>query len=256
MSIYGAHGISDFVTCTGYKTTIREPFELLGCDLRPRAPHDGAASTIASPGATCEPDWTRCRAAALPATRSHIGDETFCITYGDLVTDVTIVELIVFHRESEPAVILTAIQPPGRFWSLSVAGEGTAVSSFRKKLPGDGSWVNGGVFVEPEALDLVDGNSTVWEPGRWSSTGTQPPARLEARRGLAEPGQPARQRRARGGMGCGGHHAPRSGAGSARAEKLHLEQSICRFAHRGERQAGALGDREQVVRPVAQVQHP
>jgi glucose-1-phosphate cytidylyltransferase len=38
------------------------------------------------------------------------------------------------------------------------------VPSFKEKPNGDGAWINGGFFVlEPQALDLVAGDETVWE---------------------------------------------------------------------------------------------
>jgi glucose-1-phosphate cytidylyltransferase len=42
--------------------------------------------------------------------------------------------------------------------------ENDAVRSFQEKPQGDGSWINGGFFVlNPEVLDLIDGDDTVWE---------------------------------------------------------------------------------------------
>jgi glucose-1-phosphate cytidylyltransferase len=43
-------------------------------------------------------------------------------------------------------------------------GDGDGISSFREKPRGDGAWINGGFFVlEPEVIDLIDGEDTVWE---------------------------------------------------------------------------------------------
>ena len=37
-------------------------------------------------------------------------------------------------------------------------------SSFLEKPEGDGNWINGGFFVlEPEVIDLIEDDSTVWE---------------------------------------------------------------------------------------------
>lgn len=93
-----------------------------------------------------------------------IGDETFCMTYGDGVSDLDIEALVAFHREQQTLATLTAIQPPGRFGSLSLgAGQGR-IDSFREKPNGDGAWANGGFFVlEPEAFDYIDGDETVLE---------------------------------------------------------------------------------------------
>jgi glucose-1-phosphate cytidylyltransferase len=43
-------------------------------------------------------------------------------------------------------------------------GTGNGISSFREKPKGDGAWINGGFFVlEPDVIDLIDGEDSVWE---------------------------------------------------------------------------------------------
>jgi glucose-1-phosphate cytidylyltransferase len=100
----------------------------------------------------------------LKRVRDYVADGTFCFTYGDGVTDMNLRDLIAFHREHKGLATLTAIQPPGRFGALRLGAEQTHVSSFREKPEGDGAWVNGGFFVlEPEAIDYIDEDTTVWE---------------------------------------------------------------------------------------------
>ena len=45
-------------------------------------------------------------------------DDTFCLTYGDGVSNVDINNLISFHKEKKSLATLTAIHPPERFWSV------------------------------------------------------------------------------------------------------------------------------------------
>jgi glucose-1-phosphate cytidylyltransferase len=97
----------------------------------------------------------------LGRVRQHI-DGTFCFTYGDGLSDVDVNALIAFHREQGTQATLTAVQPPGRFGVIDFSEE--KISSFQEKPPGDGSWINGGFFVlEPQVLDLIRGDETVWE---------------------------------------------------------------------------------------------
>lgn len=57
---------------------------------------------------------------------------------------------------------LTGVRPPGRFGALTL--DGTRVDHFEEKPIGDGAWINGGYFIlSPHALDLIDGDSTIWE---------------------------------------------------------------------------------------------
>ena len=98
----------------------------------------------------------------LRRVREHLGDEPFCFTYGDGVTDVDIAALIAFHQAEGRKATLTAVQPPGRFGSL--AFERGRVLAFEEKPQGDGSWINGGFFVlDPSVIDLVDGDQCTWE---------------------------------------------------------------------------------------------
>ena len=100
----------------------------------------------------------------LKRVREYVGDSTFCMTYGDCVADLDITALIEFHRANDAVSTLTAVQPPGRFGALSISAGGDKIGNFAEKPEGDGGWVNGGFFVlEPEALDYIDGDSTVWE---------------------------------------------------------------------------------------------
>ena len=57
---------------------------------------------------------------------------------------------------------MTAVQPPGRFGALVVDDE--VVTGFAEKPRGDGGRINGGFFVlDPDCLNLIDGNTTKWE---------------------------------------------------------------------------------------------
>ena len=100
----------------------------------------------------------------LRRVREYAGDESFCFTYGDGVTDLDIGRLIAFHRAEKKLATLTAIRPPGRYGAVSIAG--ARVTDFAEKPAGDGGWINGGFFVlEPGVFDYIDGDATSWESG-------------------------------------------------------------------------------------------
>jgi glucose-1-phosphate cytidylyltransferase len=92
----------------------------------------------------------------------YLGRSTFMLTYGDGVADVRLDDLLQFHREHGRLATITTVRPPARFGMLELAGD--QVVSFREKRPDDGDWINGGFFVlEPEVLDYIDGDDSVWE---------------------------------------------------------------------------------------------
>ncbi|EBA14273.1 alpha-D-glucose-1-phosphate cytidylyltransferase, partial [Roseobacter sp. SK209-2-6] len=87
---------------------------------------------------------------------------TFCLTYGDGVSDVDLTRLIEFHHSEGRQATVTAVQPSGRFGSIEIEGNGA--SGFVEKPAGDNHWVSGGFFVcEPPVLDHIEGPDTIWE---------------------------------------------------------------------------------------------
>jgi glucose-1-phosphate cytidylyltransferase len=89
-------------------------------------------------------------------------DGTFCMTYGDGLSNVNINNLITFHRKKKSVATLTATHPPERFGVLDLNGD--YVTEFHEKHSGESSWVNGGFFVfEPEIFDYLQDDSTILE---------------------------------------------------------------------------------------------
>jgi glucose-1-phosphate cytidylyltransferase len=71
---------------------------------------------------------------------------------------------LAFHESVGASATMTAIQPPGRFGAVQLVPGTHRVDEFTEKPAGDGGWVNGGFFVvNPEVLDYIDGDETVWE---------------------------------------------------------------------------------------------
>lgn len=172
MKLYSHHGINEFVICLGYKGyVIKEYFANYFLhmsdvtfdmsDNRMEVHHryvDPWRVTLVDTG---EKTLTGGR---LKRVRQHLGDEDFCFTYGDGVSDIDLQALLAFHRSHGKLATVTAIQPPGRYGALNL--EGAAVSSFQEKPAGDGAWINGGFFVlNPRVIDLIEGDQTSWESG-------------------------------------------------------------------------------------------
>jgi glucose-1-phosphate cytidylyltransferase len=171
MKMYSAYGVDDFVICCGYKGyVIKEYFanyflhqsdvtiELENNTIevhRKRA--EPWRVTLVDTGVDTQTGGRLLRVA------DHIrNEETFCLTYGDGVADVAISELIAFHQAHGKAATVTATLPAGRFGALEI--DDGRVVSFQEKPRGDGGLINGGFFVlSPKVLDLIEGDSTLWE---------------------------------------------------------------------------------------------
>ena len=101
----------------------------------------------------------------LKRVKEYVGNETFCMTYGDGVSNVKIDELINFHKSQNSIATLTAVQEPGRFGTISLKSDQTKVTNFREKQKDESTaWINGGFFVlEPEIFNYIDDDATVFE---------------------------------------------------------------------------------------------
>lgn len=172
MKIYSAHNINDFIICCGYKGyMIKEYFSKyylrrsdVTFDLRNngmRVHQNNVEPWTVTLIDTGEKTMTGGR---IKRVKDYIGDETFCLTYGDGVSDVNIRELIDFHRQEKTLTTLTAVHPPGRFGALTLRKDQTKIAGFREKPQGDDAVINGGFFVcEPDVMDYIEDDSTVWE---------------------------------------------------------------------------------------------
>ena len=171
MKIYSHYGFNDFVICLGFKGyMIKEYFSNyflhmsdITFDICKNAMqvHQQYAEpwkvTLVDTG---EGTMTGGR---IKRVASHLGNETFMLTYGDGVASINIAKLFEYHKNHGKLSTVTATQPFGRFGAMSL-DISEKVTSFREKPAGDGFWINGGFFVlEPKVLDLIADDSTVFE---------------------------------------------------------------------------------------------
>ncbi|MEI6057260.1 MAG: sugar phosphate nucleotidyltransferase, partial [Lentisphaerota bacterium] len=99
----------------------------------------------------------------IKRAKDFIGNSQFMLTYGDGVSDVDISKLLEFHNKQNKLITMTAIQPEGRFGTLDINNR-NKITSFLEKPKGDNNWINGGFFVcQPEVLDYIEGDSTIFE---------------------------------------------------------------------------------------------
>ncbi len=172
MKMYSAHNINDFIVCCGYKGyVIKEYFanyflhmsdvtfdmqnnqmKVHSCNSEPWR------VTLVDTGEDTMTGGRLKRVAPFIAN-----DDTFCLTYGDGLSDINITELVSFHKKHKCKATITAVKPPGRFGSL-VIDDRDVVSAFTEKPAGDNKFINGGFFVlSPDVIDLIEADETTWE---------------------------------------------------------------------------------------------
>ena len=171
MKLYYHAGISEFIVCLGYKGyLIKEYFSnyfLHQSDVT----FDFTSNSIEYHQKRSE-NWKvtlidtgadTMTGGRIKKIRDYIGSETFCLTYGDGVSDVNISDLVNFHNNHGKIGTVTAVSPPGRFGALKL-DETHTVSGFHEKPLGDGGRINGGFFVlNPDIFGLISDDTTVFE---------------------------------------------------------------------------------------------
>jgi len=172
MKMYSTYGINEFIICCGYKGYFIKEYFLNYClqvsdvtiDLKKnqtQVHQNGSEDWKVTLIDTGEKTMTGGR---LKRVKDYIGDETFCFTYGDGVSDINIDELVSFHKREKTLATLTAVQPPGRFGAFKLSHNHNKITEFHEKPQGDGAMINGGFFVlEPDVIDYIKDDTVVWE---------------------------------------------------------------------------------------------
>jgi glucose-1-phosphate cytidylyltransferase len=170
MKHYSCYGFNDFVIALGYKGEVIKRYFVDFCNLHNDLTlnmkngevivHDGQ-----------RPDWTVDLVDTGPKTQTggrikrlvdNLGKETFMLTWGDGVSDVNLDQLLAFHRAHGKLATVTAVRPPARYGYMIFDGD--QVCEFSEKPQIGEGWINGAFFVlEPQVLDYIDGDETVWE---------------------------------------------------------------------------------------------
>lgn len=173
MKMYSHYGFHEFVVCLGYKGyVIKEYFSNYMLHQAQDVTIDVIENRVSMSLGSRDP-WKvtlvetgldTMTGGRLKRVQPYIGEDDFCMTYGDGVSDVNLARQLAFHREHGRLATLTAVQPPGRFGALDL-GEMDNIQRFFEKPRGDKAWINGGFFIlSPKVFDyLNDGDATVFE---------------------------------------------------------------------------------------------
>lgn len=165
-------GFDDFVVALGYKGEHVKRWMVDSASLTNDLVVDMRTGGVGVQGNSTRDDW---RIALVDTGQStgtggrikrlgpHLGHGTFMVTWGDGVSDVNLTELLAFHRAHGKLATLTAVRPPARFGHLEIA-ESNEITEFSEKPQTGEGWINGAFFVlEPQVLDYVDGDPTMFE---------------------------------------------------------------------------------------------
>lgn len=158
LKIYAHYGLNDFILCLGYLgDNIKEYFQS-------RSIGTGSDSRIdLGDGDVCSIEFVDTgldtnTGGRVAAVENYIDEETFCVTYGDGLSDMNIRSLLDFHASHGKLATLTAVHPHSNFGIMKVDESSGAVIEFQEK-PRLKEWINGGFFVfNRKVFDYIDDN--------------------------------------------------------------------------------------------------
>lgn len=171
MKIYSAHGINDFIICCGYKGYVIKEFFANYFLHSSDVTFDFKNNNTVIHEERSEP-WSvtlvdtgddSMTGGRLKRVQKYLdADDTFCLTYGDGLSDINISKTIAFHKNHGRYASLLAINPPARFGALNI--ENDLVTSFKEKPKGQEALVSGGFFVlSKEVFAYLQDDQTIWE---------------------------------------------------------------------------------------------
>ena len=149
MKYYSMFGFTEFIICGGYKIEIiQNYFKKYKKDKiwNVKVINTGKDSNTGE---------------RLKRVKKYIKN-TFCLTYGDGLSNVDISKLIKFHLRNRPIVTLTGIKPTPHFGKIIF--KGNKVVKFLEKDKKKESWINGGFFVcEKKVFKYLNKKNTIFE---------------------------------------------------------------------------------------------
>ena len=172
MKIYSYYGINEFIICCGYKQYVIK--EYFANYFR----HNSDMTVDLSNNSTTILDnhsenWkvtmvdtglNTMTGGRIKRIQKYIGNEPFCLTYGDGVADIDITKVIELHNQSGKYLSMMAYQPSGRLGVLNINDENGTVESFIEKPADTGTWINAGFFVcQPEVFNYLQDDMEMFE---------------------------------------------------------------------------------------------
>ena len=146
---YSMFGFSEFIICGGYKIKIiKDYFKKYNKDKtwNIKVVETGTNSNTGE---------------RLKRVKKYINN-TFCLTYGDGLSNVNISQLINFHKKNKTLVTLTTVKPIPHFGKIIF--KGNKVVKFLEKDPKKENWINGGFFVcEKKIFNYLNKKNTIFE---------------------------------------------------------------------------------------------
>lgn len=144
MEIFARQGQTDFILSVGYrKENIIDYFHTRRPDWTVTIVDTGEETDTAG-------RVERCR---------HLLDDTFMVTYSDGLCDVSLIDLLAFHRGHQGLVTVTSVPLESQYGTIEADAAGK-VLAFREKPILRDHWINAGFFVlDPSVFERWQGEN-------------------------------------------------------------------------------------------------
>lgn len=171
MKLYSAQGFNEFVILLGYKGYLIKEFFAnyylhqsdLTIDLKNNERTYHMNQTEPWKVTLIDTGQDSMTGGRIKRAKDYIGNDSFMLTYGDGVSNIDLNALLEYHKSHGKKITMTSVQPEGRF-GIVVTNNAGKVEEFKEKPVEDQGWINGGFFVcEPNVLDYIDGDDTIFE---------------------------------------------------------------------------------------------
>jgi glucose-1-phosphate cytidylyltransferase len=172
MKNYSAYGIEDFIICGGYKVNLIKDYfadyylyqsditidlETNKIDIHKKKTENWNV-TIKDTGlktATGE---------RLNQIRQYLDDEEFIVTYGDVLSDIDIHQLVKEYRKQGTNGMAVVAKPTGRNHLLSIDDDMNLLGRQSHNEFGNDIWTSAGTFVfNRKVFDYIEGNEDLEE---------------------------------------------------------------------------------------------
>ena len=171
MKFYSSFGFNEFVLCAGYKQSVIKEWFADYYINHSDVTFDFTTKEKITVHSTDSEPWKvtivdtglgTMTGGRVKRVAKYLGNEPFFLTYGDGVANVDIAKELEFHKAHGKLATMTAVHPDSRFGVLEI--EKNQIKAFREKSEADAGWINGGFMIlEPQVIDYIEGDSTVFE---------------------------------------------------------------------------------------------
>ena len=159
MKLFSSYGYTDFVLAIGQEGDLIREYFINGFELLHDVEVQMSNNSITSLNKIPEENWTvklidtgisASTGARIARCERYFKEETFFITYSDILSDINIHDLLNFHKASGKTLTVSGVNPPSRFGTFYLNNQEVASYNANANLEMHSARINGGFMVAEE----------------------------------------------------------------------------------------------------------